>query len=459
MSEEPMANNKSLIAAAAVVLLFIFAKAYLIFLNPVAPLDSTWSLSSTFSILNNSPLFNTFTEQNTFSLYGYLVLPFFYFFKGKYVLFIFYEGIRLILCYHIYRLLSNAGKRLFVPLIFALLFLLDKELSTLRPELLLGTIIFLFHKWCLQRKRDYFLFALLMFVLLFTAHPVAGLAHALFYIFLNVKSTDDARKHLTIKKILLVVVTLAFSLVYTFYSPFGVAQMEMAAYRVSAFSLSHFAYFLKMSFPLYLGLLFYRSMHKGLLHYLIITSLFILLFSYIGGHYYFIYLLLYTVLDISIQPKNNLQLGRNFKGLVFGSMFFVSAYLSIGHFIYIYSESPTYLPTIQKVFTEVEKYTDPASQADLYIDNYFSMPLLKNSNTRMLWHGEPFWGKEVGELQVGDILLVTTQDEFQNLKESRHYDRLEVETVVPPTEGVLSLTYKYRKRVNQYGLWKCVVVK
>ncbi len=451
-------KNRSTWLLIGMVCLIVILRWYIIYLFPVSTMDGTWSNSLAFSFINNQDGFNTFYQLHASRFYGFWGVPFFYFFESEYAIFILHELVKLVLCITVFKILFRKEKKWAITLFIVVLFFLDKELINMREELLLGTLILLFHSYYLRLGNKYTVPAILFFIPLYLLHPIAGLFHVLIYLSLHIHRGREFYTLLNTRTVLLSLMVLGFCIFYTFQTSYGQMQLYEAGFRVNkSFELGSFAFFLKLSFPLVLGLLLYRSRFTQFRRYTVWLLVMFTIIGLIGGHYYFVYAFIFTVLSVINQDVKPKAIKRNYTPYL-GALVAVSGFLSIFHFFYVYHESPTYTQTAKDIIYELKHLDESDSTAKVYIDNRFAMPLLDKPNTRMMLNGMPFflWSKD--SIKMGDVLLVTEELELEKLMGSEYGQRLSCTPVVTPTIGVYSLSSLYKVRVHRYGLWRCDVV-
>ncbi|MFT5738657.1 MAG: hypothetical protein ACI9SG_003017 [Maribacter sp.] len=452
---KPPINIKTLYVLLVIVV--VIARWYLIYLNPVASIDGPWSHSLAFSTLNKSPFFNQFYQLHPSRFYGYLGTPFFWLFKGKYSIFILSEIVKICLCFVVYRGLRHISVSRFISTIITLLFFLDKTLMTMREELILGTVILVFYSYFLKRgKTVYITEAIISFVFLYLLHPIAAVFHAFIYVSLNIMSLKDVLRQVSRLTFTYIILALLFVVYFTLFTDFGQAQLYESQFRITVgLSQDHFVSFVRLSFPLFVTLVLVRLWCGKVKRYIISVSIMLLLISFVGGSYYHIYIIIYTLLDL-FRIKH-LKPFRGMRLLAMTAVVSVSIFLSIIHFYVLYNESKSYTETITEIFKSIDELEE--SKSKVYIANQFAVPLLQEDNTRMMLNGLPFFLWSNGNLEIGDVCLITEENEFENLKNSIFYERCDCDMLVSPTIGVYSLSSLYRRRVNQYGLWKCTVIK
>ena len=443
-------------------LILIGFRVFLIKLNPAAPPDSTWVISPVFSVLRGEYLMNEFVGSNAGIYYHYLLVPFFALFKGKYSIFVFYELVKIALSLFVFKIFHKKLKlsMSWAFLIAALVFLV-KEMMMMRPELVLGTLILVFHLIYLKEsnKTKSFLPAVVFFAVLFLLHPIAAAMHGIIYVLLHEMYRLENVKTFGKRNMMIIVLLLILAFVYTVYSPAGKAQLAMSESRLQDSGLFGIYYFMKMSFPLFLALVLLRLGQGNWKPYLIQFIVFLVLITLIGGHYYYVYFLIFTLLDMLKQSGHKSLKMSAFMANVVVYCFLASVFLSLGHPCYVYSESRNFVSTTAKVFEHIEMISDQTTERDVYVDPSFAMPLLQNSNTKILYKGLPAFGSEDFRLKIGDLLLLTTEKDLLQLQASHHGDRFDTVQRIPFAEGVLSLSSGYSWRVNAYGLVEARVVK
>lgn len=136
-----------------------------------------------------------------------------------------------------------------------------------------------------------------------------------------------------------------------------------------------------------------------------------------------------------------------------------SVYLTLIHPIVVYTESKDYISTISSVFREVENINCSDKTKNIYISNNFVMPIIHNSNVRMTLDALPHVDIDDYQLAVGDEIYLVSKKELNQFGNSIYFSKSQVTQLVPPSNGVLSLSFLYQKRVNEFGLWRCTIIR
>ena len=428
----------------------------LLYLVPVAPLDCPWSNSNAFNALNGEIIFNSYFQNDNNRFFGLIFTPFFLFIKGKYSIFILFEIVKMGFCFLTFKMLNGKISRAMLIALIALIFL-DKEINLYREELTLGLVIMLFY-WLYRSSSDYFYQAMLFFVILVPVHPVAALVHSLFYISFNLRNKEDIITHINFRRLVAYVIVGLLLYLYANFTSFGIATSVLGRQRVSVSHFPELLFFLKMSLPLVLALLIYISkVRENKIIISMSVAVLSILFLYTGGHYYYIYLIVFLILYLnrSIEQLNFNRIER----FSLHFILFSSIYFTLGHRILVYSESTGYTKQIHAIFDEIENIDFSKTNGNVYISNNFVMPIIHKRNVRMTLYGRPYMSQGEYPINVGDEIYLVSKDELMQFKNSRFYSRCNVSEIIKPHQGILSISYFYQKRVNQYGLWRCKVIR
>lgn len=344
----------------------------------------------------------------------------------------------------------------FLMLLIMLIFL-DKEINLYREELTLGLVIMLFY-WFHRHRTDYFYQAIVFFVILVPIHPIAAMVHALFYIFFNLSSKEEIMKHIDYRRLITYVNVGILLYLYANHTSFGIATFALGAKRVSIGHIPELLFFFKMSLPLVLALLVYTSKVKeNRIMISVSLTVFSILFFVTGGHYYYIYLIFFLILCLS--RSNERIYFAKIERIGLQVLMLSSVYFTIGHRILVYSESAGYSNHIHTIFNEVENIDFTHIKGNIYISNHFVMPIIQNENVRMTLEAVPHVLNGQTQVFIGDEIYLVSRDELTQFKNSRYNTRCEVSEIVKPHKGILSISYFYKKRVNQFGLWRCKVIQ
>lgn len=427
----------------------------LLYINPVAPLDCPWSISNSFNAQHGEWVYNSYFQGINNRFYGLLFLPFFYFIKGKYSIFILFEVIKVLYLLMIIVLLKNKLNP-WVLLLLCLFFFLDKEVNIYREELFISLLMLLFY-WYHHRYDSYFYQAIVFFLVLILIHPVAAVIHIIFYLTFEVNSIAKWNNHLTKEKIITSFMVLLLVSFYIFFTPVGLENISRGESRISSSQFNQLFFFVKMSFPFlaFLGIQSLRVRYQRPIY--LIGLIAVLFFCYkFGGHYYFIYVFSYIIL---VLHRTELKKSNPIKDIIYLPILICSLFLTVIHPSIVYVESEGYLKTISHIFEEIEHVDcTPNSGNNIYISNHFAMPIIENENVRMTLNGVPHVQNPSQDIMIGDVIYLISKKELVQYQMSEYASRCKVSLMIPPTKGILSLSYLYNKRVNEFGLWKCEVI-
>lgn len=414
-------------------------------------------MAMSFSALNGDWLFNNYDNHGASSIYGYLALPVISIYDGIYSMFVLFESVRILFCIFLYRWLSSLRIHSIIVWCIVLLFFIDRQMLYMRQEALIVPIIFVFYFLFMKRQNHRIKNFLILTMILILLHPMAALLNG--FIFISLFLNTRAKIVSEIKDKSNVVTASFFLIAMTFYlqsSMFNVVLGELQHRVHVGFNFRIAINFLTTSFPLTIVLFIIRWQHRDKLRLIITTICFFLTISFFEGYYYYSYLQLYLVLDIIFHSDKTIYYWR-WSRVISVFLVCVSVYTSLINDIFVYTENPEYSVTIKEILKEVKYYQ--GKEQNVYISPEFALPILNDPKTKMLFEGKPFeiWSDKA--LYPGDILLFTERGEFESYR-SNSVDYLSnCNELVPATKGMLSIKKLYKERVNEFGLWECVITE
>lgn len=346
-------------------LIIFVARVILIWIYPLAPLDSAFSLTPAFSaILGVFPV-NSFVQNTPANLFGYLAIPFFIILKGKYSLFVFYELGKLFLCYQIC-LLSKSQNKLNAGIVFIVLIFSDRLANYYGEEIILSAMIVYLVRLGISKR--FFLY-ILSVTLLFVLHPVAAISLVVLVFALKLSVKGETIESSFVMSHFIILIILA---AYLKLSIFGEQIILYSSSKYNTFNFSYLVNYLKISFPilLFLAVLMTDISLRLFAILIFLVSSSIAFFCFLQGYYYFHYLVIEIVVLWIFSDANDLTLGI-WKERI--------AQFSIGTSLIIFLLFPTFLLFTSKnqasapnvIFNVLQKVPDFENKKHMFPLNLF----------------------------------------------------------------------------------------
>lgn len=265
----------------------LLIRLFLIYLDPIPSLDSTYSCTPALSLINKSFPLNHFTYNSPANLFGYLSFPFFIIYSGGYSIFVLFEIFKIFLCYQIFQF-SRERDSLQFGLFFLVLVFMDRTVNYYGEEIFLSALILYS-----IRKLNVLSFGisyLLVSSTLFILHPVSAAVMIITSFLLGTKKHNfisNFKKRLIVNNLLLLI----FILTYIKFTTFG---ENILLYSQSKYGLSDFGsffHYIIISAPIIVfSLLSVASLDKKSKRVVaIISFVFFIFFTFLQGYYYFHY--------------------------------------------------------------------------------------------------------------------------------------------------------------------------